>query len=122
MTQNQKSWAIFSTADDRYIIPSIVALTSIRRFHPEAHYCILANESKISAKKKLLMDRWQIELISCACERIRYGGPWPSEAFLKLEAPEVLFRKGFPFSMGVDGDTLCLQGLELERIASELTG
>jgi hypothetical protein len=122
MSQNQKNWAIFSTADDRYIIPSIVALTSIRRFHPEAHYCILANESKIRAEKKILMDRFQIELVSCAGERIRDGGPWPSEAFLKLEAPEILFRRGFPFSLGVDGDTFCRQGLELEKVACGLIG
>ena len=119
---SERDLAIYCTADERYVAPSVVALTSIRRFHPEAHYCLIADETKISAEKRHLLDAMQIELIPCSADQIDYVGPWPREAFLKLRGPEILLDRGFRFSLCVDGDTLCLRSLALDNILGKVSG
>jgi len=118
-----KKIAIFCATDDRYIIPSLVALQSIRRFHPEDDYFLLGEAQKIPSGKIRDIEKLGLRWIDCQKNRFQpVSGHWSAECFLKLKGPEIFHGLGYDYSLGVDGDILCIRDLNLKNILSALAG
>ena len=118
-----KKLAIYCTADDGYIVPPIIALTSIKRFHQDCSYFVIVDKNRISQKNVELLSTFGIKVIyfdgdyAFECD---YN--WPKECYWILYGPKIFWKLGFPYSMSVDGDTLCVQPLDLENLLPRIQG
>jgi len=104
--------AFFATCDDNYVKPSITALKSVQRFHPEYDYFIIGNLKDENTKK--LIKQQNISFIYLDLHKIFHRKTrWPSQCFWIFKGPEIFFNKGYKYSCSIDGDTLCLRPLTL---------
>lgn len=115
--------AIYCTADDAYIRPSIIALESIRRFHPESSCFVIANKDRINAKNIALLSNFDIDLIHYAGDHLFPNTrPWTMETFWKYKGPDIFLNLGFIYSMYIDGDILCVRPLDLAQLLPQIDG
>ncbi|HEV3039091.1 MAG TPA: hypothetical protein VHA33_15030 [Candidatus Angelobacter sp.] len=47
MLASSERVAVYCTADAGYVFPSLIALASMRRFHPEHSYFIIADRARL---------------------------------------------------------------------------
>ncbi len=114
--------AVYSSADDNFIVPAIIALDSIRRFHPEEDYFIIGNKNKIASDKLVLLENNHIEFIHSVAHEMFVKTMWSTETYLTLFGPEMFYERGYKYSLYVDGDTLCVSPLGLDDIFSKTIG
>lgn len=115
--------AIYCTADDAYIRPSIIALESIRRFHPESSCFVIANQDRINAKNIAFLSNFDIDLIHYAGDHLFPNTrPWTMETFWKYKGPDIFLNLGFIYSMYIDGDILCVRPLDLAQLLRQIDG
>lgn len=96
----------FSTADDTYVSFAATSLLSIREFLPEAELYILSRE--LSIESRFMLEANNIKYIELDLSKIFYSTwEYPIECFYIFAGPEIFERKGFKYSVYVDGDTLC---------------
>jgi hypothetical protein len=113
--------AFYCTCDDGFLVPSVIALFSIRRFHPRAGYFILGSFLEMD-KALAMLDRFQIAYLELEDSSIFENSlsfstgkmRWPKECFWHLIAYSNLRAKGFPFACRVDGDVLCINPVDFE--------
>lgn len=117
-----KKCAVYCTADDNYIFPSIVALQSVRRFHPECDFFVIGNQGIISKNKLGVLKRFDIHFLHSDQNELFAGSHWPSTCYLALLGPEMLWEKGYEYSLGLDADILCVQPLDLDEVFSMTVG
>ncbi len=118
-----KKYAVYCTADDAYIRPSIIALESIRRFYPESSFFVIANKDRINAKNIALLSNFDIDLIHYTGDHLFPNvRPWKMETFWKYKGPEIFLNLGFTYSMYIDGDTLCVRPLDLAQLLPQIDG
>jgi lipopolysaccharide biosynthesis glycosyltransferase len=114
--------AFFCTCDDGFLVPSVIALQSIRRFHPSAGYFIMGTFEKMD-KALAMFEAFQINylplaesdlfqnVISLATGKMR----WPRECFWHLIAYPLLMEKGYNYTCCIDGDVLCVNPVDFSQ-------
>jgi hypothetical protein len=120
---SDKQLAFYCTSDDGYLIPSVIALYAIRRFHANASYFIFGDFSETD-QALALFERFRItylplgeearifqDVISTLTEKTRR----PAQNFWKLIAYRALRQKGFDYSCCIDGDVLCVNPVDLTQ-------
>jgi len=105
--------AIYCTADDNYIVPAIVALESIRRFHNHDMFVLSGGLEK---KNMNLLEKHNIRHVLTNKHEYFPNGKWPNIAYLQLAGPEIFCDMGYKYSLGVDADILCIRPLQIEAI------
>lgn len=118
----EASVAVFCTADDRYVVPALIALESVRRFHPNCGYFVIGNAREIPLEGIELLRRHDIEFLHSDRNELFASDVWPNTAYLALFGPEILGDRGFDYSLGLDPDILCVSTLDLERIFTQTVG
>jgi hypothetical protein len=113
--------AFYCTCDDGFLVPSVIALYSIRRFHPQSGYFILGSFQEMD-KALAMLERFQItylsledgnifeDSISLSTGKMR----WPKECFWHLLAYPKLQQRGYPYACCIDGDVLCVNPVDFE--------
>jgi hypothetical protein len=119
--------AIFATADERYVPPSVMALRSFQRWFPEYNYFLLGLRVAMSAQSLALISRYGIELIDVD-EAVRFVRPAryknvnPLECFYIFKGPELLAERGYRYSLSVDGDVFCPRRFDLSAMCEGIQG
>jgi len=122
MKKMNKRYAVYCTADDNYVLPSIVALESVRRFHPECDFFVIGNQSIISKEKIEFLKRFDIYFLHSDKNELFADSRWSNTCYLMLFGPEMLWEKGYEYSLGLDADVLCVQPLDLDGVFSMTVG
>ena len=118
----RKVFSVYCTADDNYVLPSIIALESVRRFHPECDYFVLGNRNLIRQEKLEILQKFDIKFLHSDRNELFPSDFWPNTIYLKLFGPEILLREGYEYSLGLDADTLCVRPLEMKAIFEKTEG
>lgn len=114
--------AVFCTADDAYIAPSVVALESIRRFHPEFDCFVIGNRKLVSQENIDLLSLRDIAFVHSDQNENFEDTTWPNTCYLSLFGPQILYGMGYEYSLGIDGDVLCVQSLDIESLLPNIEG
>lgn len=122
MSDFESSVAVFCTADDGYIVPALIALESVRRFHPDCGYFVIGNANGISLQSIELLRHHGIGFIHCDRNEAFQNDVWPNTAYLSLFGPELFAERGYRYSLGLDADVLCVLPLELEQVCAVTHG
>lgn len=122
MADFETSVAVYCTADHAYIVPALIALESVRRFHPRCGYFVIGNAKEIPLQSIELLRSKEIEFIHCDCNETFQSDVWPNTAYLALFGPELLAERGYRYSLGLDADVLCVLPLDLERVFAGTDG
>ena len=123
---DEEACVFFGVADGASYVPKLVtALSSIRRFHPKAHYYILGRLDDHQHSRQLIhrlgfeyvsidLSHVFADVTSVANGKLR----WPSECFCWFYAYLLFDERGFGYSCAVDGDLLCISDLDLPTVLS----
>lgn len=114
--------AVYCTADDNYVYPALIALDSVRRFHPGCSYFVIGNADLVSPRSIELLARHGIAFLHSDKNLHFASDVWPNTAYLTLFGPEILLERGFAFSLGLDPDVLCVAPLDLAAIFAATDG
>jgi hypothetical protein len=122
-----RSIAVFTSANDNYIPKALMALRSFQRYHPNWSYFLIGTQEKMGQESLELIRRFSIELLEInemhrLVKRGRYKDAYPMETFYKLRGPELLAKRGFVYSIGIDGDVFCAHPLKLEKLLGRIEG
>ena len=124
----ERSVAFFTAVDSRpMLFLSVVALESIRRFHPQSSYFILMPEMAVGGNNSWssLLHRWseggRIKPLSLAARHIRRSFTIPATTnysamtFHRHRVPQMLARQ-FKISVNVDPDVFCVRPWDLSLL------
>lgn len=115
--------AIYCTADAGYVSPSLVALASLRRFHPEHGYFIIADRGRLRSGQAELIAGQGVELIHFEGNQLfADAAHLTRECYWKFVGPELFLPRGFRYSMIVDGDTLCVRPFNFAEVLPSIEG
>ena len=86
---NESELAVFCAADDAYVPMVLVALLSVREWHPDCGYYILADTKRISPETSRLVERFSIQLLDIGeiGPFVSQAQEWPVECFFILRVP-----------------------------------
>ena len=115
--------AVYCTADAGYVVPSLIALASMRRFHPEHDYFIIADRDRLSPGQEQIISKQGIELIHFGKNQLFADvAHLTKECYWKFVGPEIFLPRSFRFSMLIDGDTLCVRPFEFTELLPLIEG
>lgn len=103
---NYNNTIFYSTADDKYILRAATSLLTIRDYCAGAKLAILS--SGISAANKNVLDELDINYYEFDL-RDKFYQTWqyPMECFYIFVGPELFAKRGYNYSVYIDGDVLC---------------
>ena len=107
----QKDYALFCAGDENYLFPAIVALESTRRRTAQADAFFVTDAHRLSDAGKALLRKYDIEVLHSGDGNsfdIKHMHTTP-EAYVQLFAPEMLYERGYTFSLGLHADIVCVQ-------------
>ena len=115
-----RNTAFFSTCNDEYLRYSVTSLLSIRQYLPSASLYIISKY--ISDDNRSLLEKLNISLIVVDLSNL-FPKTWlyPLECFYLFAGPQFLLKRGFEYSVYIDGDILCLTN-PLEFLPRNLSG
>lgn len=114
--------AVYCVSDENYIKPSIVALKSFKVTNPEVDLFIVSDAvDKIEERvKKTLLDE-NIEILDPKFRgKFKKSQKWPEEVFWVLGIPEILYEKGYNYSITIDADILCKKNMDLKNLTKNI--
>lgn len=114
----QKDYALFCTGDENYLFPAIVALQSTRRRTGQADAFFVTDAHRLSDKGQALLHKYHIEVLHSGARHsfdIKHMHTTP-DAYVQLFVPEMLYDRGYAFSLGVHADVVCVQPFSPEEI------
>lgn len=119
--------AVFAAADDQYVPKAVMALRSFQRWHSDWSYFLLATKAALSQESLAFIQRYNIELLDVDethrfLKQGRNKHNYPLETIYKLKGPELVFQRGFTYSIGIDGDVFCARPLEIENLLGTIEG
>lgn len=119
--------AIFATADDKYVPACTMALRSFQRWFPDCSYFLLGTRAAMSQRSIALLERYKIELIDVdLAHRFRRSACCDNgnavERFYLFSGPELLWAKGYRYSLSVDGDVFCSRPFDLQALCDGVEG
>lgn len=101
-----KQICAFSTADDKYARYSAVSLLSVRKWRPDIDLFIIG--SFFSDETKQFLSKYDIQYIEVDLDNLFHTSwDYPKECYYIFSGPEILKKKGYKYSMYVDGDVYC---------------
>lgn len=102
----EKNTAFYSTCNNAYIEKSATSLLTVRRFIPDAELYIISRS--IDDKKKKQLEHLNIKYIDIDLRDI-FIRHWdyPVECYYIFAGPELLYKKGYKYSVYIDGDVIC---------------
>ena len=110
MSRDKVAVCVIST-NDRYIYKAIITLLSVREKNEENknfEYFVCGN---ISDKYKRVIEEYNLGVLKIDLENIfvdSKGFIWPNECFWSCAIPEAFYKKGFSYSIVLDGDIFCI--------------
>lgn len=122
------SVAVYCTANADYVVPSLIALSSVRRFHPEHAYFIVADRARLRPGQAALIASLGVELVHLDGGGTLLNGLGASgdeahltrECYWKFAGPSLFQARGFDYSMAIDGDVLCVRPLDLAWVLPDV--
>ncbi|HEV3039967.1 MAG TPA: glycosyltransferase [Candidatus Angelobacter sp.] len=115
--------AIYCTSDAGYALPSLVALASLRRFHPEHSYFLVADREKIHPSLEKTIRDQDVELVHFDDRQLFSGGAHLTrECYWKFLGPKLFSERGFRYSMSIDGDILCVRPFHFAEVLPRVEG
>lgn len=104
MTKN--SICVFSTSDDKYAVHSAVSLLSVRKKNPAIDLYLIG--TKYSEVTKKFLKKYGITPIEIDLkDKFHTAWDYPVECYYIFAGPEILHKKGYKYSVYVDGDIYC---------------
>lgn len=118
------SVAFFCSATENYVPQAALALLSVKRWHPECSYFILADTKRLSREAVDLIESLSLRVLPFEGETpfTELVPEWPLECYFILKGPELLYRLGYKYSVSIDGDVYCRRPLDLHQILPSLKG
>lgn len=102
----RKNYCAFSTADDGYAVSSAISLLSVRKQHPTVDLFLIGK--KYSAKTKKLLKKYNVTPIEIdLSDTFHTAWDYPAECYYIFAGPEILYERGYKYSVYVDGDVYC---------------
>ncbi len=96
----------FSTADDKYAVSSAVSLLSVRKHSPKTDLYLIG--TKYSAATKKFLEKYRITPIETDLrDKFHTAWEYPVECYYLFAGPEILYKRGYKYSVYVDGDVYC---------------
>ena len=114
----QKDYALYCTGDEKYLLHAIVALESTRRRTGQADAFFVTGARRLSDAGRTLLRKYAIDVLHSGGGNgfaIRHLHTTP-EAYVQLVAPEMLYDRGYVYSLGVHADVVCVQPFRPEEI------
>lgn len=114
----QKDYALFCAGDENYLCPAIVALESTRRRTGHADAFFVTDARRLSGAGQALLRKYHIAVLHSGDGNgfaIRHLHTTP-EAYVQLFAPELLYGRGYAFSLGLHADIVCVRPFRPEAI------
>jgi len=110
--------AIYTTIDGNYLNQGIIALKSFMRFYPEFDFFIIGNKDLFDDSQLNLISFFNINFLHCDKNKKfeKSSSWWPSTCYLMLFAPEMLYKEGYKYSLGIDADVLCTKKFDIKEI------
>ncbi|KAF5067591.1 hypothetical protein DSECCO2_251830 [anaerobic digester metagenome] len=111
MAIRQKDYALFCAGDENYLFPAIVALESTRRRTGQADAFFVTDVHRLSDTGKALLNKYDIELLHNEDRKsfdIMYLHTTP-DAYVQFFVPEMLYERGFKYSLGIHADIVCVR-------------
>ena len=124
----EHSVAFFGAVDSRpHLFLQIVALQSVRRFHPGSGFFVLLPEARIASWRGL-MNQWSdghVNALPLAAASMRQHFVMPSPGYSAMtfhrhRVPQMLLKLGYQYSVNLDPDVLCSRPWDLrvlQRVA-----
>ena len=119
----ERSIAFFGAVDSRpHLFLQVIALHSVRRFHPGAGYFVLLPEAAAADRNwTSLLDVWsngRVQPLALPAESVRLHfrgrvGGYSSMTFHRHRVPEMLFARGYKYSVNLDPDVFCTRPWDL---------
>jgi lipopolysaccharide biosynthesis glycosyltransferase len=107
--------SIYCTADDKFLDPAISALNSFR--WAGADLFLLSDD--LSETNMLKLYAAGIKYIECDIPDVfARKRKWSAVTFLQLAGPEIMFKRGYDYSLGIDADVLCIERFDIDDIFS----
>ena len=110
MSTDKVAVCVIST-NDSYVYKAIIALLSVREKNEENknfEYFVCGN---ISDKYKIVIEEYNLGVLKIDLKNI-FGGSkgfiLPNECFWSCAIPEAFYKKGFSYSIVLDGDIFCI--------------
>ena len=110
MSKDKVAVCVIST-NDSYVYKAIITLLSVREKNEENknfEYFVCGN---ISDKYKRVIEEYNLGVLKIDLKNI-FGGSkgfiWPNECFWSCAIPEAFYKKGFSYSIVLDGDIFCI--------------
>lgn len=101
-----KKICAFSTADDGYAVSAAISLLTVRKYQPNLDMFIIGRE--YTAKTKKFLKKYNITPIEVNLDDIFHTAwEYPRECYYIFAGPEILAKKGYDYSVYVDGDIYC---------------
>jgi hypothetical protein len=99
-------YVAFCVSDDIYIPKCVVSLLSFNNYNPEFDLVIITK--KPSDKHIELCNKYNIEVITINLDKYFYmRWDYPKECFYHFKGPELLYERGYDYSVFFDGDVYC---------------
>lgn len=108
-----KNKCAYSTCDNSYFIYSLISLISVKKWNPTYDLYIIT--SKLNDKNKRLAQSYEVDVIELDLTSYFYKEwDYPKECFYLFAGPKVLSKKGYSFSIYIDGDVLCNREINID--------
>ncbi len=104
-----KDICAFSTSDDKYAVKAAMSMLTLRRWRPELKLFLIGKYYSPETKK--FLKKYRITPIEKNYDKYFHTswGNYPLECYYMFVGPEILHKKGFKYSLYVDGDVFCNQ-------------
>lgn len=110
--------AIFCAGDDRVVIQAIVTLCSFRKNGVGNDLFYITNTEALSDESRNLLSQFNITPLHTRYAdkfAIQYCATTPS-AYNQFAGPALLAERGYPYSIGVQTDVLCLRHFDAAKV------
>ena len=104
---NSDNTVFYSSCDDTYAIFSITSLLTIRKQLPDAQLALIGKNFSLRTLK--ILKKYNITHIELDLSSSFYKswGQYPEECYYYFAGPEYFYKKGYDYSVYIDGDVLC---------------
>lgn len=110
-------FAVYCTTDDNYLFYAIVALLSVYNHNDNVDLFVLSGKLNKSNIRTLIAHG--IRYICTEQHLFFKDSKWPNITFLQQAGPEIFYALGYPYSIGIDADVLCVSSLDLDDVFSQ---
>lgn len=110
-TRNGKRYALYTSGCNNIVTPAVVALQMFRRFNGYCDVFYVTDENVLSAESKKLLEQNEISILHSTdiSDMEVFFSRGKAYAYLFMQAPELLYSKGYDYSLGIHADVIPLK-------------